>query len=217
MSAPHLVIFDCDGVLVDSEPVAARVLSETLHTLGWPVTVEQVDRLFRGRSLRDCQQHIEEHLGRALPADFIEHLNLRTYKEFEATLEPVPFVREALDSVLAHGLPVCVASSGSHDKMRLTLGLTGLLPLLGHHLFSSKDVARGKPFPDLFLHAAASMGVFPEVSVVIEDSVPGILGGRAAGMRVLGYAASGNASELEEAGAEPFTSMRDLPRLLGLG
>ncbi|HSC85749.1 MAG TPA: L-threonylcarbamoyladenylate synthase [Polyangiaceae bacterium] len=215
---PALVVFDCDGVLVDSEPVAARVLMEALAAEGLPLTVQDVDQRYRGRSLTDCQRLIEAELGRPLGADFIPRLNALTFAEFERSLTAIAHVREALEVIRAAGLPICVASSGGHDKMRFTLGHTGLLPLLGDRLFSAKEVTRGKPAPDLFLHAANRMGHSPAQSVVIEDSVPGVTGAVAAGMRALGYAGGSQscAEELRRAGAEVFHSMRELPALLGL-
>lgn len=209
--APLLVIFDCDGVLVDSEPPANRVLSEAIAQLGLPATFESVTERFKGRSLFDCVKLIESDLGRPVPADFLTRLNERTFAAFRDELEAVPGVRAALEGL---SLPRCVASSGSHEKMRFTLGLTGLLPWFEPHLFSATQVEHGKPAPDLFLFAAKSMGVPAERCVVVEDSVPGVCGAVAAGMRVLGFAREGSPEELRAAGAEVFLQMDELlPRL----
>lgn len=216
MHRPSLVIFDCDGVLVDTEPLAAEVLRVTLAELGLPLTQGEVDRRYRGRSLRDCVLLIEDSLGRRLPEDFVPRLNERTFTAFDAEgVRPIPFVREGLEALRAAGVPCCVASSGGLEKMRKTLGLAGLLEMLEPHLFSASMVGRGKPAPDLFLHAAAHFGAEASTCVVVEDSLPGALAGRAAGMRTLGYAADGS-DELEEAGAVLFRSMKELPTLLGL-
>ncbi len=210
--APLLVIFDCDGVLVDSEPPANRVLSEAIVELGLPATFESVTARFKGRSLSDCVKLIESDLGRSVPADFLTRLNERTFAAFRDELEAVPGVRAVLEGL---SLPRCVASSGSHEKMRFTLGLTALLPWFEPHLFSATQVERGKPAPDLFLFAAKSMGVPAERCVVVEDSVPGICGAVAAGMRVLGFAREGSPEELCAAGAEVFLHMDELlPRLM---
>jgi HAD superfamily hydrolase (TIGR01509 family) len=217
-----LVIFDCDGVLVDSEPIAALVLSQALIALGLPYDLPRVDRCFRGRSLVDIVTSLEEEQGRPLPSDFVRKLNARTFVAFQKELQPIAGVAEALRLITASGRAVCVASSGTHEKMRLSLGLTGLLPFFGQRLFSASEVARGKPAPDLFEHAAKEMGCTAEESIVIEDSVPGVRAGVAAGARVLGYVSSDlphgdeHSRALAQSGAETFSSMEQLPGLLGL-
>ncbi len=208
---PRLVIFDCDGVLVDSETLANRVLTETIVELGLPGTEASTTSRFKGRSLKDCVRLIESDLGGPVPADFLERLNARTYEAFRRDLSAVPGVRAAVEAVT---VPRCVASSGTHEKMRLTLGLTGLLPLFEPHLFSATEVERGKPAPDLFLYAARRMNVSPEHAVVIEDSVPGVKGAVAAGMRALGFAREEDPDELRKAGAEVFVHMDELASLL---
>ncbi len=215
MQRPSLVIFDCDGVLVDTEPAAAEVLQATLDELGLPLTLEEVDRRYRGRSLRDCVALIERSLGRPLPGDFIPRLNERTYAKFDEGVPAIAGVREVIERLRALRIAYCVASSGGLDKMRKTLGLSGLLDLLEPHLFSASMVTRGKPAPDLFLFAAERCATRAEECVVIEDSLPGVLGARAAGMGAFGYAPE-NGDELAAAGATLFRSMRELPKLLGL-
>ncbi len=207
----ELVIFDCDGVLVDSEPPANRVLCDAICALGLPTDVATVTERFKGRSLADCVRLIEADLGKPVPPDFQTRLNDSTYQAFREELRPVPGAEQAVRGL---SVPVCVASSGSHEKMRLTLGLTGLLPLFGERLFSATEVERGKPAPDLFLHAARAMGVRPECCVVVEDSVPGVRGACAAGMRVLGLAREEDPAALRAAGAEPFESMTQLLGIL---
>ena len=211
----ELVIFDCDGVLVDSERLAVRIDVEVLGKLGWVLTEAEVVERFVGRSDAAVAREIEAHLGRTLPGDWLtefEHL----YREaFAAELRPVPGVVEALDRIT---LPTCVASSGSHDKMRYTLGLTGLYARFAGRIFSATEVAHGKPAPDLFLHAAARMGVEPAACAVVEDSRFGVQAARAAGMRVLGYAGGLTPAErLAGPGTVVFRDMRELPELLARG
>lgn len=211
MPTAELVIFDCDGVLVDSEPLANRALAEAIQELGLAADVASVTARFKGRSLADCIRRIEGDLGGPVPADFLSRLNARTYAAFQGALQAVPGVEDVLARLR---LPTCVASSGSHEKMLLTLGLTGLLRHFEGRLFSATEVERGKPAPDLFLHAARSLGVEPGACIVVEDSVPGVLGAAAAGMRVFGFARDETPGELERAGATPFESMAELPALI---
>lgn len=209
----RLVIFDCDGVLVDSERIGVRVDVAVLAKLGWVMTEAEVVERFMGRTDEDMASQIEAHLGRALPANWGEPFQ-RLYREaFEAGLQPVPGILEALDTI---DTPTCVASSGTHERIRYTLGLTGLYARFAGRIFSAADVSRGKPAPDLFLHAASRMGVDPSDCVVVEDSVYGIEAARAAGMRAFGYAGGLTPRHrLEGMGTVVFQHMRDLPRLLG--
>jgi phosphoglycolate phosphatase len=208
-----LVIFDCDGVLVDSEPVANRVFTAALDELGLRTSYEEVCQDFIGLSMPGCLEIVEQRLGRPVPPGFVESLQARTFDAFRKTLRPVAGVKEALERI---DTPVCVASSGEHEKMRLTLELTGLLPRFEDRMFSATDVERGKPFPDLFLHAARSLGARPVECVVVEDSLPGVRAAVSAGMGVYGYAAHSDADELRMAGATIFRVMTELPRLLGV-
>jgi len=210
---PQLVIFDCDGVLVDTERIAVRVDAVVLARIGWPLTEAEIAERFVGRTDDYMRQEIEKQLGRALAPDWdaeYEHL----YREaFDAELAPVDGIAEALDRIR---MPTCVASSGTHVKMRYTLGKVGLYERFAGRIFSASEVAHGKPAPDLFLHAAAKMGVAPLDCVVVEDSAAGVQAARAAGMRVLGYAGGVTpAARLEGPGTIVFRDMRELPRLLG--
>ena len=206
------VIFDCDGVLVDSEPAANRVLAEVLSAEGLPTTREDSMRLYMGRSWASCMALASERLGRELDSGALEaRYRSGVRAAWEQELRPVPGIEAALDRI---ALPSCVASSGDHERMRFTLGRTGLLPRFEGRIFSATEVEHGKPAPDLFLHAARSMGFDPATTVVVEDTVPGATAGRAAGMRVLGYAGHTPAEDLAAAGAEPFDDMRRLPDLL---
>ncbi len=213
MRAPiSLVIFDCDGVLVDTERIAVRIDVMVLAQLGWPMTETEVVQRFMGRSDEEMTADIEAHLGRRLPASWEEPFRHLYRQAFEAELEPVAGVVEALDAIAT---PTCVASSGTHEKIRFTLGLTGLYERFAGRIFSVSDVARGKPAPDLFLHAAGRMGVPPGQCAVVEDSRYGVDAARAAGMRAFRYA-GGLAPKGSLAGPHTvvFEDMRELPRLL---
>ncbi len=183
------LFFDCDGVLVDTEPVANRALARFLGECGYEISYEECRRLFVGRTMQAVQAHVEEATGRPLGEDWPERIRDATLKAFAEGVEPVEGARDVLSGLDARSMPYCVASSGKFEKMRFTLGATGLLPLVEDVLFSAEEVAHGKPAPDLFLHAAARMGHAPERCLVIEDSVPGVQAGVAAGMTVIGYAA----------------------------
>ena len=216
MSPPiSLVIFDCDGVLVDTERIAVRIDVIVLAELGWPMTEAEVVERFMGRSDEEMTADIEAHLGRRLPASWEEPFRHLYRQAFEAELEPVAGVVAALDAI---AIPTCVASSGTHEKIRFTLGLTGLYERFAGRIFSVSDVARGKPAPDLFLHAAARMGVPPAQCAVVEDSRYGVEAARAAGMRAFGYA-GGLAPKGALAGPQTivFEDMRELPDLLARG
>jgi HAD superfamily hydrolase (TIGR01509 family) len=207
----ELVIFDCDGVLVDSERLAVRVEAEVFARLGWPLTEAEIVERFVGRSDEYMVGEIEAYLGRPLP-DAWEQEFQPLYREAFAELTPVDGVVEALDRLTTL---TCVASSGTHDKMRYTLGLTGLYERFDERIFSVTEVAHGKPAPDLFLYAAERMGVEPAACVVIEDSRYGVEAARAAGMRAFGYAGGLTpAGWLEGPGTVVFDDMRKLPALL---
>jgi HAD superfamily hydrolase (TIGR01509 family) len=208
----ELVIFDCDGVLIDSERLAVKVDVQVLRELGWPLSEAEVIERFVGRSDRDTQAAIEAHLGRKLPAGWEERFQPLYEQAFAAELAPVQGVLEALDRVT---LPSCVASSGTHEYLRHMLGLTGLYERFAGRIFSAEDVPRGKPAPDLFLHAADRMAAEPARCVVVEDSRSGVEAARAAGMRALAFAGGLTPGELLE-GPDTivFEDMRELPRLL---
>ena len=213
--AYELVIFDCDGVLVDSERIAVRVEAEYLAELGWPLSQAEIVERFMGRTAEYMDEAIEARLGRRLPGDWRDQFQRRYREAFAADLVPVDGVVEALDQIT---IPSCVASSGSHDKLRLTLGHTGLYGRFEGRIFSGYEVANGKPAPDLFLHAAERMGADPARCAVIEDSRYGVQAARAAGMRAFGYAGGLTPPDLLEGhGTVVFQDMRELPCLLAGG
>jgi HAD superfamily hydrolase (TIGR01509 family) len=217
MEKPLLVIFDCDGVLVDSEAISSVVLAQTLTRYGLPTTPAEAQRDYEGLLLRDIDARAGAKLGRALPDDWIERFQAERAEVFHRELEPVDGARETVERIAAVGVPVCVASQGMIEKTRLSLELTGLDRLFSEELlFSAWLVERGKPFPDLFLHAAATIGVEPGCCAVVEDSISGVTAAVAAGMRAIGYAADGDGAKLRRAGAEVVGSMRAVPGVLGL-
>lgn len=212
-----LIIFDCDGVLVDSEVISCRAHADVLTRHGYPITPEQVFARFLGRSTRQANLEIETELGRKLPEAYHGDLQDGLHRSFEADLEAIRGIHDVLDVVTQR---VCVASSGSHQRMRVSLGCTGLYERLAPNIFSASQVKNGKPAPDLFLFAASEMGVPPARCVVIEDSLAGIAGARAAGMTVFGFCGGshcgdGHAETLRQAGADLiFADMHQLPQLV---
>ncbi len=214
---PELIIFDCDGVLVDSEPIANRVMAEAVTALGWPLTAADCIARFKGHHFDTVIAAVEARLGRPAPEDWVANLRAATGAAFERELQPVPGVLEALDAVAESGVAYCVASQGPPEKMAVSLGMTGLRARFEGRIFSAYQVARGKPHPDLFLFAAQTLGVAPPRCLVIEDSPLGVTAARAAGMNVLGFASEGDGADLAAAGARLFRDMAELPGLLGLG
>jgi HAD superfamily hydrolase (TIGR01509 family) len=212
-----LIIFDCDGVLVDSEVISCRAHADVLTRHGYSITSEQVFARFLGRSTRQANLEIETELGRKLPEAYHSDLQDELFRSFEADLEAIRGIHDVLDVVTQ---AVCVASSGSHQRMQVSLGSTGLYERLAPNIFSASQVKNGKPAPDLFLFAAKEMGVAPERCVVIEDSLAGIAGARAAGMTVFGFhggshCGDGHAETLRKAGADlTFADMHQLPELV---
>jgi HAD superfamily hydrolase (TIGR01509 family) len=212
-----LVIFDCDGVLVDSEVISCRVHAETLTRHGYPITADQVLVRFLGVSDREARQTIESEMGRLLPQDFEAQIGHAALQRYASELTAIPYVGEAIDAI---GVPKCVASSGTHEKIRHGLTCAGLYDRLAPDIFSATQVERGKPAPDLFLFAAERMHATPARCIVIEDSIPGIKGARAAGMTVLGFHGGshcrpGYDDTLKNAGAfATFDDMRQLPDLI---
>jgi beta-phosphoglucomutase-like phosphatase (HAD superfamily) len=209
----RLVIFDCDGVLVDSEGPANRVVAEEATKLGLPMDEAESTRLFMGFRLSDIPPVIEARIGRPVPPGWVEMLRGRLIESF-ADVRTIPGARTAVEAALALGLRVRVASNSSHEEMAVKFATTGLDALLGERRHSARDVARGKPAPDVFLAAAAAEGVPPEASLVVEDSVPGVTGAVAAGMAVVGLAPHGDGAALRSAGARTIRHLDELRPLL---
>jgi HAD superfamily hydrolase (TIGR01509 family) len=210
-SRVDLVIFDCDGVLVDSERIVVKVEAALITELGWPITEHEILERFVGRSDAHVQSVIEQNLGRKLP-DWKALYERHVLDAFRSSLVPVAGIEAVLDALT---IPYCVASSGTHEKMQLTLGLTGLRRRFEGRIFSTTEVANGKPAPDLFLHAASQMKVSPTRCVVVEDSKFGVAAARAAGMRVLGFAGGLTPPEwLEGPDTIVFHDMADLVSLI---
>lgn len=230
-----LVIFDCDGVLVDSEVLSARIFAECMaEKYGIHVSETYSLEAYRGKSVADCISMITAELVEKLHwqdisieeqqqrgFDFWRHIQLQTLVACEQRLDPVAGVEKVLAYLKLNRIPFCVASNGKHEKMAMTLRKTNLLPYVKGHVFSFEDVSRGKPAPDLFLYAAKTMGVPAEESIVVEDSLTGIIAAKAAGMRALAYCPMdqfGNENvilnEMKALGAECFNSMDELISLI---
>ncbi|MEO5691482.1 MAG: HAD family hydrolase [Usitatibacter sp.] len=208
-----LVIFDCDGVLIDSEPIANRVFRDRLASVGLRLPLEEVMRTFVGKTRAGCIEVAGRMLKRPLPADFGAGWDEALYAALRAELKPVEGVPELLATMT---VPYCVASNGEPKRMAIALEAAGLMPFVRDHLFTASEVKHPKPAPDLFLHAARHMGAKPVNCVVVEDTPTGVKAAVAAGMKVFGYAGApyADAAKLRAAGAMPFTSMAELPGLL---
>jgi len=212
----RLVIFDCDGVLVDSEAVVNAVVAEDLTAIGWPMTGGESEARFRGMALRDMVPVIETRLGRPLPADWRPQVSRRILAALSERAVLVAGAREVLEATTALGLPWRIASNSSHEEMAAKFRRTGLLDMVAGRLHSHRDVGRAKPAPDLFLAAAAAEGVAPAGCVVVEDSVPGARAAAAAGMDCLGFSPQGDDPSLRQAGAALIHSLAELPALFRL-
>ncbi|MEU5957428.1 HAD family hydrolase [Streptomyces sp. NPDC047525] len=209
-----LVIFDNDGVLVDSEPLSNTILAAYLTELGHPTTYEDSLRDYMGAAVHRVHDLVLERSGQRLPEDFDVTFHARVFAAFERELEPVAGAVDVLEKLVAGGVPYCLASSGSHERIRVGHRRTGLDRWFGdERIFSSEDVGRGKPAPDLFLYAADRMGVAPEKCVVVEDSPLGVRAAVAAGMDVYGFTAMTPAERLSGA-TELFGDMGELADLL---
>jgi HAD superfamily hydrolase (TIGR01509 family) len=213
--AADLIIFDCDGVLVDSEPISNEVLATMLGEHGLELDVPETRRRCQGLLLGDIQALAESLIGRALPEGWLEEYTDRRTEAFRRGLKAVPGARQMLERVTTAGIPVCVASQGSLAKTEGSLSMTGLADLLPAPVrFSAHLVPRGKPHPDLFLHAAATMGFAPADCVVVEDTPSGVTAAVRAGMPVYGYSADSDERALSEAGAQTVATLEEITRLL---
>lgn len=208
----RLVIFDCDGVLVDSEAPSNRVVAEELTRLGWPMTTEESLARFMGCSLSSMVPVVEARTGRAVPPGWVDHIVARLVDVLGREVEPMPGAAELLRATTALGLPYRVASNSSHEEMRAKFSRTGLASLVEGRVHSARDVGVPKPAPDLFLAAAA--GVPPGACLVVEDSLPGVQAALAAGMACIGLDPRGDGAGLRAAGAQPVRALSEIPALL---
>jgi HAD superfamily hydrolase (TIGR01509 family) len=215
MTRPALVVFDCDGVLVDTERLTVGVEARVLTELGWTITAEEVVERWMGRSSAAQLADLEAHLGPEGAREFDELTTSELHETFARELTTVEGVVALLDHLRSQDVDTCVASSGTHGRIRRTLGITGLVERFEGRIFSAADVPHGKPAPDLFLHAASALGVEPRSCAVVEDSVYGVQAGVAAGMTVYGFAGGlSRAEALADAGAITFEEMADLVDVL---
>jgi HAD superfamily hydrolase (TIGR01509 family) len=213
MTSIDLVIFDCDGVLVDSELITNTIFADMLNELGISVTLEDMFEKFVGHSMPYCIELIESLLGKKIPEDFIQNFTDRNAIALNNNLKEVDGIKEVLNQLK---IPYCVASNGTHEKIQMTLGITNLLSYFEGNIFSVIEVTRGKPYPDVFLYAAKKMGVKASKCAVVEDTPIGVKAGIAAGMKVFGYAKLMPAHKLEQEGAIIFRDMRQLSNLLDM-
>jgi HAD superfamily hydrolase (TIGR01509 family) len=211
-----MAIFDCDGVLIDSESIASRVVAASLAETGWQLTSEEAQTRFLGLSIRQMVPMIELHLGAPLPDGWTDRLRLRMLAALSQEAVAIAGAAALLHATSALGLPWRIASNSSHEEMAAKFGRTGMTELVAGRLHSHRDVPRGKPAPDLFLAAAAAEGIPPEACIVLEDSIPGVQGAVAAGMTVLGFDPHGDGSRLAAEGALPVHALADVPDLLRL-
>jgi len=212
MARFDLVIFDCDGVVVDSERIVFDVFGSFIRSLGVHLTEAETREQFLGRTLAECMKIVERLRGSPAPPGSLERYTADRDRVLREQVQAVKGIREVLEALQ---IPFCIASSGGYDKMRITLGTTQLMAFFEGRLFSATEVGRGKPAPDIFLFAAERMGASPARTAVVEDTVNGVLAGSAAGMTVFGYVDLTPAEKLIEAGAtRTFDDMRALPALL---
>ena len=210
--ALDLVIFDCDGVLVDSEIITSATIAECVNAHGLAWETETVALRFRGGKMKDVVAAAEAELGRSLGEEFVPAFRARLYERLATEVEAIPGIGEALNELEALGLPYCVASNGPREKMHATLGSTGLLARFEGRVFTAYDLGVFKPNPDLFLHAASTLGAAPERTVVVEDTENGLEAVYAAGMHAVAYI--GHGTPMDTARAHDLEAMADLPALL---
>jgi len=213
MAGYKCIIFDSDGVLVDSETLSAKVFQEMALELGLELDFEKAVEQFAGTSMKDNLQYIRENIQGPMPEDFEKEFRSRTYEVFKKELKAVPGIKEVIDKLQ---VPFCVASSGPIEKIRLNLGLVSLLDRFENRIFSSYDIGKWKPDPGIFLHAAREMGYKPVECLVIEDSAAGIRAAISGGFMVFALARKNRKEHFEQLGAVAFEDMKELERLLGL-
>lgn len=215
MQKPGCIIFDCDGVLVDSEVIGVRVLLDMASEYGVTMDLQEAVEEFSGIRLREGIKMLQQKAKSPFPEDFEQAFRKRSYEVFKTEMRPVNGIKTVLDSLT---MPFCVASSGPVEKMKLNLTITGLLPYFeeGNRIFSGYDINSWKPDPGIFLYAARQMGFSPAECVVIEDSKAGVIAAQKGGFKVYGYAKPFNGDELRNEGATIFYEMTELLHLLHL-
>lgn len=207
------IIFDCDGVLVDSESISAKIFQEMAAELGFEMDFETAVEQFAGASMNDNIQFVANNISGEVPVDFEKEFRKRTYEAFKTDIKPIPGVKELLNKV---NVPICVASSGPVAKIELNLTVTGLINKFKGRIFSCYDINSWKPEPEIYMHAAKEMGFTPDDCVVIEDSASGIRAGVAGGFKVFALANETKKQKFEQLGASVFESMKDLKSILRL-
>ena len=212
-TSPKCIIFDCDGTLVDSEEVTNEIIAEMAGELGVKMTGEEATATFGGKTLDSVLYKMRELSGKEIPDDWLPRLIQKVSEVWKTELNPVNGVRELLENL---NIPICVASNGEPIHVNQSLEMTGLRGFFDENIFCASDVGVPKPAPDLFLYAAKKMGFKPEQCIVIEDSISGVMAANRAIIKVYGLVKMCSAEELENAGAIPFTNMRNLPALLGI-
>lgn len=212
---PKAVIFDCDGVVVDSEQPTLDMLQADLAAHGLPLTMDELTSRYVGGTVEVCATRARA-AGATLPEGWVQDFYARMYAMLRAHTPLIPGILSVLDALDAADIPYAMGSNGTPEKMQITLGQHGLIDRFKGHLYSGQALGRPKPAPDLYLHTAAQLGIAPAACIVIEDSAAGAGAARAAGMRCMGYAPHGHADRLANEGAIPFTDMATLPELLGL-
>ncbi len=205
------IIFDCDGVLVDSEPISNAMLVTMAKELGLSIDLDYAYTHFKGNSLKNCIHQISELLGETTPENFEQEFRRRSFEAFEREIKPVKGIKKVLDQLM---VPFCVASSGPQHKIKLNLELTNLLPYFEGSIFSCYDIGKWKPAPDVFLLAAETMGFTPKECLVIEDSILGVQAANAGGFDVFGYTAHDYKDELRKISTNTFDNMAKLPLLM---
>ncbi|MCF6407855.1 HAD-IA family hydrolase [Chitinophaga filiformis] len=215
MKKPGCIIFDCDGVLVDSEVIGVKVLLDMASEYGVTMDLQEAVEEFSGIRLKEGIKMLQQKASSPFPEDFEQAFRARSYEIFKTEMRPVNGIKEILDSLT---IPFCVASSGPVEKMKLNLTVTGLISYFeeGNRIFSGYEINSWKPDPGIFLHAANVMGFSPAECVVIEDSKAGVIAAHRGGFRVFGYAKPFNGEELRKEGATVFYAMKELPSLLAL-
>lgn len=205
------VIFDCDGVLVDSESISSQILVDMTNEMGANIDLDYALKNFKGISMQQCQDQIANLIGQEIPPDFIIKFRNRSFNSFKKNIKPVEGITEVLQNL---ELPFCVASSGPENKIRLNLELTALLPFFEDRIFSCYTVGKWKPDPAVFLLAANTMGFKPDECLVIEDSISGVQAAKAGGFDVYGFTAHDYDKELDGKATLTFNDMSNLLNLM---